>query len=174
LDRDKKKEVVSELHGKLKEAKLTVLANYSGMSVAKITALRNELRKSGTEFRVVKNTLLGIASEETRYSGLKEHLKGPLAIAINSGDVVEPTKVLVEFAKKNAELDIRFGLLEGKFLDKAQIDALAELPSREVLLAKLLSVLVGAQTGLVNVLSGVPRGFVQALNAYRMKLEEKQ
>lgn len=169
MDRDTKKEVVAELHGKLKEAKLTVLADYSGMSVAKITALRNELRKSGTEFRVVKNTLLRIASEDTRYTGIQEHLKGPLAIAINSGDVVEPTKVLVEFAKKNAELEIKFGLLEGKYLSRAQIDALAEMPSREVLLGKLLSVLVGAQRGLVTVLSGVPRGLVQALDAYRVK-----
>src|SRR3974390_589775 len=111
------------------------------MSVAKITALRNELRKSGTEFRVVKNTLLRIASENTDFSGMQEHLKGPIAIAINSGDVVEPTKVLVEYAKKNAELDIKFGLLGGRYLNKAQIDALAELPSREVLLARLLSVL---------------------------------
>jgi large subunit ribosomal protein L10 len=174
LDRDAKKEAVAELHGKLKQAKLAVLANYSGMSVAKITALRNELRKSGTDFRVVKNTLLRIASEDTPYKGMQEHLKGPLAIAINSGDVVEPTKVLVEYAKKNAELDIKFGLLEGRLLDKAQIGALADLPGKEVLLAKLLSVLIGAQTGLVNVLSGVPRGFVQALNAYRMKLEKQQ
>lgn len=171
MDRDTKKEVVAELHGKLKDAKLTVLADYSGMSVAKITALRNELRKSKTEFRVIKNTLLRIASEDTRYNGMQEHLKGPLAIAINSGDVVEPTKVLVEFAKKNAELDIKFGLLEGKYLNKAQIDALAEMPSREVMLGKLLSVLVGAQRGLVTVLSGVPRGVVQALNAYRIKKE---
>ena len=173
MNRDTKKDVVAELHGKLKDAKLTVLANYSGMSVAKITVLRNELRKSGTEFKVVKNTLLGIASEDTRFSGMREHLKGPLAIAINSGDVVEPTKVLVEYAKKNAELEIKFGLLEGRYLNKAQIDALADLPSKEVLLAKLLSVLVGNQTGLVNVLSGVPRGLVQALNAYRAKLENQ-
>lgn len=173
MDRNEKKEVVAELHGKLKDAKLAVLANYSGMSVAKITALRNELRKSGTEFRVIKNTLLRIASQETRYSGMEEHLKGPLAIALNFGDVVEPTKVLVDYAKKNAELEIKFGVLEGKYLTKAQIDALADLPGREVLLAKLLSVLVGAQTGLVNVLSGVPRGLVQALNGYRMKKEKQ-
>ena len=169
MNRDAKKEVVDELHGKLRNAKLTVLSNYSGMSVAKIAALRNELRKSGTEFRVVKNTLLRIASENTDFSGMQEHLKGPIAIAINSGDVVEPTKVLVEYAKKNAELDIKFGLLGGRYLNKAQIDALAELPSREVLLARLLSVLVGTPTGLVNVLSGVPRSFVQVLNAYKTK-----
>ncbi len=173
MNRDTKKEVVAELHGKLKDAKLAVLTNYSGMSVAKITALRNDLRKSGTEFKVVKNTLLRIASQDTPYSGMQEHLKGPLAIAINSGDVVAPSKVLVEFAKKNAELEIVFGFLQGRYLAKAQIDALAELPSKEVLIGQLLSVLVSAQTGLVNVLSGVPRSFVQVLNAYKTKLEQQ-
>ncbi|MFB3926262.1 MAG: 50S ribosomal protein L10 [Syntrophales bacterium] len=173
MDRDTKKEVVAELHGKLKDAKLAILADYSGMSVAKITALRNELRKTGTEFRVVKNTLLKIASENTRFSNIENHLKGPLAIAVNSGDVVEPAKVLVDYARKNSELEIKFGVLEGKFLDKAQIDALSELPGKEVLIAKLLSVFVGAQAGLVTVLNGVPRGFVQALNAYRMKKEKQ-
>ena len=172
MNRDTKKEVVAELHGKLKDAKLAVLANYSGMSVAKITALRNDLRKSGTEFKVVKNTLLRIASQDTPFSGMQEHLKGPLALAINSGDVVAPSKVLVEFAKKNAELEIVFGFLQGKYLTKAQIDALADLPSKEVLIGQLLSVLVSAQTGLVNVLSGVPRSFVQVLNAYKTKLEQ--
>ncbi len=174
MDRDTKKEVVAELHGKLKKAKLAVLAKYSGMSVAKMTTLRNELRKSGTEFKVVKNNLLRIASQDTSYSGMQEHLKGPLAIVLNSGDPVEPAKVLVDYAKKNAELEIKFGLLEGRLLNKAQIDALAELPSKEVLLARFLSVLVSPATGLVTVLSGVPRGFVQVLNAYRMEKEKQQ
>ena len=153
---------------------MAVLAKYSGMSVAKMTTLRNELRKSGTEFRVVKNNLLRIASQDTSYSGMQEHLKGPLAIVLNSGDSVEPAKVLVDYAKKNAELEIKFGLLEGRLLSKAQIDALAELPSKEVLLARFLSVLVSPATGLVTVLSGVPRGFVQVLNAYRMEKEKQQ
>jgi large subunit ribosomal protein L10 len=78
---------------------------------------------------------------------------------------------LVEFAKKNAQLEIVAGVLEGKMLSVEQINALAELPSREVLLGKLLSVLVGAQTSLVNVLSAVPRGLVQVLEAYRVKKE---
>jgi len=171
LDRRTKEKVVAELHEKLKETTLAVLAGYSGMNVEKITALRNALRKSGTELRVVKNTLLGIASKDTDFSGLAEHFKGPLAILLSRGDVVVPTKALVEFAKKNAELEIRVGMLSGKLLSKEQISSLAELPSREVLLAKLLSVMVGVQTSLVNVLSGVPRSFICALDAYRAKKE---
>ncbi len=171
MDRRTKEKVIAELHEKLAGVKLAVLANYSGLNVEKITALRNALRKSDTELRVVKNTLLEIASRETDVSVLGDHLKGPLAIILNSGDVVEPAKVLVDFAKKNAQMEIVAGVLEGKVLSAAQVSALAELPSRDVLLAKLLSVMVGVQTSLVNVLSAVPRGFVQVLEAYRVQKE---
>ena len=171
MDRRTKEKVIAELHDKLGDVKLAVLADYSGLNVEKITALRNALRKSDTELRVVKNTLLEIASKDTDVAVLKDYLKGPLAIALNSGDVVEPAKVLVDFAKKNAQLELVAGVLEGKVLSVAQINALAELPSREVLLAKLLSVMVGVQTSLVNVLSAVPRGLVQVLEACRVKKE---
>lgn len=171
MDRKKKEQMAAELHEKLRETQLTVLAGYIGMNVEKMTALRNVLRKSGTEVRVVKNTLLRIASRDTDFSALEGHFKGPLAIALNKGDVIESTKVLVEFAKRNAELEIKAGMLDGKFLTKEQISALAELPGRDVLLAKLLSVMQGVQTALVNVLSGVPRSFVQCLDAYRVKKE---
>jgi large subunit ribosomal protein L10 len=123
--------------------------------------------------RVVKNTLLRIASRDTDFSALESHFKGPLAIALNKGDVIESTKVLVEFAKRNAELEIKAGMLDGKFLTKEQISALAGLPGRDVLLSRLLSVMQGVQTALVNVLSGVPRSFVQCLDAYRVKKESE-
>ncbi len=173
MDRKTKENVVAELHEKLKGVKLAVLANYSGMSVAKITALRNELRKAGTEMRVIKNTLLRIASKDTDFVVLDDHLKGPLAVILNYGDVIESTKLLVDFAKKNAELDIKAGLMSGRLLSKDQISVLADLPSREILLSKLLSVMVGTQTGLVSVLSGVPRNLVQVLEAYRLKKAEQ-
>jgi large subunit ribosomal protein L10 len=85
--------------------------------------------------------------------------------------VIAPAKLLIEFAKKNAELEIRAGILDGKLITREQISALAELPSKEVLVGKLLSVMVGVQASLVNVLSGVPRSFICALNAYRTKKE---
>ena len=174
MDRKTKEQVAAELHEKLKAAKLTVLAGYSGMDVEKMTALRNSLRKTDTELRVIKNTLFRIASKDTSVNILDKHLKGPLVMALNCGDIVEPSKILVEFAKKNAELEIKLGVLDGKLLTKDQISALAELPSREVLIAKLLSVMVGAQTSLVSVLSAVPRGLVNVLDAYRKKKESNQ
>lgn len=167
MDRRTKEQVAAELHEKLKDFKLAVLTGYSGMDVAKITALRVLLRKSNAELRVVKNSLLTIASRETEFSALEEQFRGPLAVAIARGDVVETTKALVDFAKKNATLEIKAAVMGGKTLSKEQLAVLAELPSREILLGQLLSLMVGVQTSLVNVLSGVPRNFVQVLDAYR-------
>jgi len=166
LDRRTKEQIVSELQGKLKEAKLGVLTSFSGMNVVKMEALRNALRKSNAELKVVKNTLLGIASKETDFSVLADHFKWPVAVVLSHKDPVGPTKVLVEFAKKNPELEIKVGVLDGKLLTKSDIGALAELPSREVLLGKLVSVMAAVPTSFVTVLSGVPRNFVQVLNAY--------
>lgn len=169
MDRRTKEQVASELHEKLKDFKLAVLTGYSGMDVAKMTALRVVLRKSNAELRVVKNSLLSIASRETDFSALEGNFKGPLALAITGGDVIETTKALVDFAKKNANLEIKAAMMNGKILSRDQLNILAELPGREVLIGKLLSLLVGVQTSLVNVLSGIPRNFVQILDAYRAK-----
>jgi large subunit ribosomal protein L10 len=169
LDRRTKERVAAELFEKLKDFNLAVLTGYSGMDVAKMTALRVTLRKSNAELKVVKNSLLTIASRQTDFGALESHFKGPLAVAIARGDVVETTKALIDFAKKNANLEIKAAVMNGKILSKEQLTLLAELPSREVLIGKLLSLLIGVQTSLVTVLSGVPRNFVQVLDAYRAK-----
>jgi large subunit ribosomal protein L10 len=169
LDRRAKEQIISELQEKLKEAKLGVLTTFNAMNVVKMEALRNALRKSNAELKVVKNTLLGIASKETGFSILADHFKWPVAIVLSYKDPVEPTKVLIDFAKKNPELEIKVGVLDGKLLTKSDLTVLAELPSREVLLGKLVSVMAAVPTSFVTVLSGVPRSFVQVLNAYSDK-----
>lgn len=166
MDRRTKEQIVSELQVRLKEAKLGVLTSFSGMNVAKMEELRIALRKSNAELKVVKNTLLGIASKETDFSILADHFKWPVAVVLGHKDPVGPTKVLVDFAKKNPELEIKIGVLDGKLLTKSDIGELAELPGREVLLGKLVSVMAAVPTSFVTVLSGVPRSFVQVLNAY--------
>ncbi len=167
MDRKTKELVVADLHDKIKDVKLAILMDYSGLNVEKITSLRNELRKSATELRVTKNTLLGIASKGTDFSILEEYFKGPLAITLSYGDEIEPTKALVNFAKGNEALEIKAGMLDGKFLSREEIGVLAALPSRDILVGRLLSILVATQASLVNVLNGVPRSFVQVLGAYR-------
>ena len=172
MNRSTKEQVVSELHKKLKDVHLAILSDYSGIKVKDITNLRNDLRKADSELKVVKNNLLSIALKDTDFTLLDDHLKGPRALMMNYGDVVEPTKILVEFAKKNEKLEIEAGVLDGKLLSKDQILALAELPSKDILLGKLLSALAGAQTQLVTVLSAVPRGFVQVLEAHKTNKEK--
>lgn len=172
MDRLAKEKIIAELHEKIKDTKLAVLASYSGLDVEKMTALRNALRRNKAEVKVVKNTLLRIASKDTSMEILKDHFKGPIALVFNrSGDVVETAKALADFAKKNKELALMIGVLDGKIMTGEQVGALAELPGREILIAQLLSVMVGAQARLVNVLSAVPRSFVQVLEARRAKLE---
>ncbi|PKN69744.1 MAG: 50S ribosomal protein L10 [Deltaproteobacteria bacterium HGW-Deltaproteobacteria-12] len=166
LDRRTKEQIVSELQVKLKKANLGVLTSYSKMNVEKMEALRNVLRKSNAELKVVKNTLLDIAAKETAFSILADHFKWPIAVVLSYKDPVEPTKALIDFARKNPELEIKIGVLDGKILNKSDLTTLAELPSREVLLGKLVSVMAAVPTSLVTVLSGVPRNFVQVLNAY--------
>ncbi|KAF0158618.1 MAG: large subunit ribosomal protein L10 [Syntrophaceae bacterium] len=166
MDRRTKEQIVSELQEKLKQANLGVLTSFNAMTVLKMETLRNVLRKNNAELKVVKNTLLGIASKETDFQILSDHFKWPVAVVLSYKDPVAPTKALIEFAKKNPELEIKVGVLDGKLLTKADISALAELPSREVLLGKLVSVMAAVPTSFVTVLSGVPRSFVQVLNAY--------
>lgn len=174
MDRKSKEIVVEELHEKLKDFSLAVLAHNNGLNVEKVTALRNALRKTNAELRVVKNTLLRIASEDTDLRLLNDYFKGPTALTLNNTDAVETAKVLIEFAKKNAEFEIKAGMLKGKVISREQLGALAVLPPREILLGKLLSVFVGVQSGLVNVLSAVPGSLVRVLNAYREKKESAQ
>jgi large subunit ribosomal protein L10 len=166
LDRKTKEQVVSELQEKLKQAKLGVLTTFNAMNVEKMESLRNALRKNDAELKVVKNTLLGIASKDTDFAVLSDHFKWPVAVVLSYKDPVAPSKALIEFAKKNPELEIKVGVLDGKMLTKPDITALAELPSKEVLLGKLVSVMAAVPTSFVTVLSGVPRGLVQVLNAY--------
>jgi large subunit ribosomal protein L10 len=166
LNRKTKEQIVSGLQEKLKQANLGVLTSFNAMKVGKMEALRNALRKNDAELKVVKNTLLNIAAKETDFQILAEHFKWPVAVVLSYKDPVAPTKALVEFAKKNPELEIKVGIIDGKMLSKADIEALAELPGREVLLGKLVSVMAAVPTSFVSVLGGVHRNFVQVLNAY--------
>ncbi len=166
MDRKTKEQIVSGLQEKLKQANLGVLTSFNAMKVEKMEALRNALRKNDAELKVVKNTLLNIAAKETDFQILAEHFKWPVAVVLSYKDPVAPTKALIDFARKNPELEIKVGIIDGKMLSRADIEALAELPGREVLLGKLVSVMAAVPTSFVSVLSGVQRSFVQVLGAY--------
>lgn len=168
---ENKKQIVAQLKDRFAQAKLVVLTDYKGLNVAAMNDLRAKLREAGIDYQVVKNTLLRRAAQDTDAAALIDSFTGPSAIALSLDDPVAPAKVLTEFAKANEKLEIKAGVIDGKILDAASIKALASLPSREVLLAKLLSVMVAVPTGMVTVLNEIPAQFVRVLAAVRDQKE---
>jgi len=166
---NQKKEVVRELSEKIKSAKTMVFADYRGLTVEQDTELRTALRKAGVEYKVVKNTLTRFAANENGLEGLDSYLNGPTAMALSTTDPVSPAKILSDFAKKFEKFELKVGVVEGKIIDAEGVKALASLPSREVLIAKVLGGFNAPISGLVNVLNGNVRGLVVALNAIAEK-----
>lgn len=171
MARPEKEATVAELKSKLVAAQAVVLTDYRGLTVKKITELRRRLRQAGVEYRVAKNTLTSLAAREANLADLDQYLSGPTALAFGETDPVAPAKVLVDFAKENKELTIKGGVLDGRVIGADQIKALADLPSREVLLARVLGGMQAPLVGMASVLSGTLRGFVYALDAYRRQRE---
>ena len=168
-----KQAVVANLKEKIGAAKGAVLTTYSGLTVAQDTQLRAKLREAGVEYRVVKNTMLRIATNELSIEGLEQYLEGTTAIAISATDPVAPAKVISEFIKENKlkALEVKAGLVEGKVIDAAGVKALAALPAREVLIAQVLAGMQSPIVGLANVLQGSIRNVVYALDAVRQQKE---
>jgi large subunit ribosomal protein L10 len=166
---ESKKQVVKELSESIKSAKTIVFADYRGLTVEQDTELRSALRKAGVEYKVVKNTLTKLAAKENGLDDLEPHFNGSTSMAFSSEDVVAPAKVMVEYAKKFEQLELKVGVVEGKVFDVKGIEAIASLPSKEELLAKALGSLKSPINGLVNVLNGNIRGLVIALNAIAEK-----
>jgi len=168
--RPEKEAVVKELTDKFSSAKSLVITDYLGLNVAEMTELRSKLREAGVEFKVVKNTLATIAANDVEMEEMTEYFSGPTAIAFGEDDAVSPAKVLVEFAKDHEVLEIKAGLLNGEIISKEKVESLAEIPSRDDLLAKASASMKAPLSGLVNVLQGNIRGLVQVLNQIK---EEK-
>ena len=174
----KKETVVDEIKGWLTSAKGVVLTSYRGLDVATDTQLRRELRAAGVQYKVVKNTMLRIAAKKAGIEGLDSHLEGTTAMAFSAEDAVAPAKVISEFIKKNkledkGILTIKVGMVEGKVIDVAGVKALANLPSREELVAKLLGSMNAPIANFVGVLSAVIRNFVGVVDAIREKKEKE-
>jgi len=158
------------MHEKLAKAKAVFLADFRGMSVEKATTLRNDLRGAEVEYKVVKNTLLELASAETEAAMLAPHFKGPTAVALTYSDPVAAAKVLAKYAKdQQAAFVLKGGVLSGKIITAADIQALSELPSREVLIAKMLGSMNAPATNFVGLLAAIPGSFVRALDAIRQQ-----
>ena len=166
-----KKAIVDELKERLERTQVAILTDYKGLDVAAINDLRRKLREENIEYQVVKNTLLLRAAEGTDAELMKDLFKGPSAVALSYEDPVAPAKVLTQFAKDNEALEIKAGVMDGKYLDVTDLKALADLPSREVLLGQLVGVMNNVPTSFVRVVAEVPRQMLNVLNAIKDQKE---
>jgi large subunit ribosomal protein L10 len=154
LNRNEQQAVVEEISAKIASAQTIALAEYRGIQVGQMTQLRSKARDQGVYLRVLKNTLARRAVEGTTFSGLANDMTGPLIYAI-SDDAVAAAKVLSDFAKGNDKLVIRSGNYAGKPLDKAGVAALANIPSREVLLSQLMGIMQAPVSGFARALAAL-------------------
>ncbi|MCB9477331.1 MAG: 50S ribosomal protein L10 [Deltaproteobacteria bacterium] len=174
MDRESKETVVQAVNEELTASSLVVRFAFSGLQVEQSNQLRRDMEKiEGTSVRVIKNTLVKIAGNGTHASPLLDELVGPNAFLICRDDVVTPCKTLVKYAKDYEKLEILDGILDGQKIGAEQVKALADMPSREELLARLLYVLNGPKREFVQVLAAVPRSMLNVLNAIKDKQGEQ-
>ena len=172
LNLEGKKEVVAEVTARLAKAQTVVLAEYRGLAVEDITVLRKEARANGVYLRVLKNTLARRAVKGTPFEKLADQMVGPLAYGI-SDDPVSAAKVLQAYAKKNEKLVIKGGMMPNYLMTAKEVGALASMPSRDELLAKLMGTMQAPVTKFVQTLNEVPTKFVRALAAVRDARQEQ-
>ena len=150
-----KQPVVAEISELLNGAASAVVVDYRGLTVAQDTELRKALRQAGVSYKVYKNTLIKRAAEGTEFAALDPNLEGPTAIAVSKDDATAPARVLAEFAKKADKLEIKGGVIEGTYYDAKGMQVIATIPSREVLLGKLLGSIQSPITNLARVLNQI-------------------
>lgn len=163
----KKEAAVVELKERLSQSQNLFFTNYAGLTVEAITKLRGELRKDGSTYAVVKNTLFGIAAGEDLAKQLEQFLAGPTGVVFAGTDPVAPAKALKQFSDDNKALEIKAAYIDGRLVDPSQVAALAALPPKEELIAKMVGSIASPLRGLVTVLSGNQSGLVRVLNAIR-------
>ncbi len=159
-----KKQVVSDIVKKFQDAQSVVIVKYSGLTVENATALRQQFRASGVDYCVLKNTLVRRALSELNIQGLDDVLNGPSAFAFGMEDPVSPAKVVNDFMQKSKStaLEFKAGLLGNQLMDAQQVKVLAETPSREVLLARLVGSLQSSISGFVRVLDAIAKKNAEA------------
>lgn len=173
MARPEKVSQVEQLEARLQKATAVILTDFRGLTVGEITALRAKLREVNAEYRVVKNRLLGIAGKSAGITGLTPYLEGPTAAAFTSADPIVAAKVIQEFIRQTRKLVVKGSVVSGRVFDEAQTKALADLPSRQELLARLVAGVAGPLSGLAGVLAGLPRKLVYALDQIRQQQQQR-
>lgn len=159
---EQKQAVISEIREKIENSGSLVLVDYRGLTVEQVTDLRKKYREAGVQYKVYKNTMMKLAFKELGFEDFNQYLEGPSAVAFSGEDLAAAARITNEFAKSNEKLVIKAGILEGKILDTNGVKAVANIPSREVLIAKLLGSLKAPVSN-----------FVYMLDALRKKKEEE-
>jgi len=165
---------VEALEERLRTSSIVILTDYRGLTVGEIGTLRGKLRGASLDYRVAKNTLLSRAAERVGVVGLEPHLTGPTAVVFGNDDPGVPARVLQDFIRQFRKLEIKGGVVEGQALDAAGVQALATLPTKLELLARVVGAVQGPLYSLVTVLNAAPRGLVTALDAIRKKREAEE
>lgn len=173
MARPDKVDAVAELKDRIGSNELTIMTHYMGITVAQVTALRKKLRDQGVQYKVYKNTLAKRALDELGLSDAVRYIIGPTAWAF-SRDPVAPAKAIKDFAKDVPALGMNGGILSGRPVSKEQLEALASLPPREVLLAQVVGTIAAPMRNLVGALSALPRNLVGVLDQVRKQKEEQQ
>ena len=172
MSREKKTQIIDGLQEFFSKCSISVLTDYRGLSSAEMTDLRRALRKSEVEYRVVKNTLARFAAERAGKDELAALFEGPVAIAFGYGDVTEPAKVLADYIRASkASLSIKGGLLGDRVLTSGDVETLATLPSREILIARVLAGMQSPVVNLISCLAAPMRGVIGVLQARIKQLE---
>ena len=172
MGRTEKATTISELCEKLGAARSAILTDFRGLSVAEITELRTLLRKSAVEYTVVKNTLAKIAVKDSGLAGLAAYLEGPTAIAISREDPMAASRVLSSWSKTRQTFIGKGGMVEGQLIGSAEVAALAALPPREALLARMAGAFQAPLQALANVLAGPLRALASVLDQVRAQKEQ--
>ena len=166
-----KKRITQDLNERFTRAAVVIVTDYKGLDVDAINDLRRRLREAEVEYKVVKNSLLVRASQDTEVAKIQERFKCPSAVALGYSDPIAPAKVLTEFAKDHEVFKIKIGIADGKILELKEIATLAALPSREVLMGRFVSVLHNVPAGFVRTLAEIPRRLLNVLHAIQEQKE---
>lgn len=157
--------LVNELREDINGSSALLMTDYRGLTVSEVTILRRRLRETGTEYKVVKNTLFERAAEQMAEIGITKLLEGPTAVAFVHNDPIAPAKAIVEFMLTHKAMSIKGGIVEGQLYDAAQIQALSKVPPREVLLSQMLGAMQSPIAGLVGTLQGCISNLVYTLQS---------
>ncbi|MBF0145195.1 MAG: 50S ribosomal protein L10 [Magnetococcales bacterium] len=170
MKQSEKEVIVNEVRQLMDRSAIVVATHYRGLTVTQMGVLRKQMHDNGCQYRVVKNTLAKRAAAGTAFENLSGLLSGPTGLAFST-DPVAPAKVLAGFVKENPTLEIRGAVMNGRVLDDQNVAKLATMPSREVMLARLLGTLNGPIQNFVGVLAAVPAGLVRVLDQIRKSKE---